>query len=180
MATKINPVTHAEWLEQVRRLLAYDPDSGRFTWLADRYRPLASTEAGNVNKAGYRVIVVAGRRVRAHRLAWLFVHGELPPAGTDIDHINGRRSDNRIINLRICSRRQNLMNARAKGKTSKFRGVCFDRSRGLWLAQIKKAEGRSHIGRFATEIEAARAYDQMAARLFGEFARLNFPGEIAP
>lgn len=58
-------------------------------------------------------------------------------------------------------------------KTSHYRGVCKDRRSGGWMMQIYK--GRYYRARFATETEAALAYDAKAVELFGNKAVLNFP-----
>lgn len=92
------------------------------------------------------------------------------------DHIHHRPWDNRRSELRIASRRQNSGNVRPNGETSAFKGVCFDKSRGKYIAQIRSDEGRHRfIGRFDDEEEAAIAYDRAASSEFGEFAYLNFP-----
>jgi predicted RNA-binding protein with PUA domain len=57
--------------------------------------------------------------------------------------------------------------------TSAFKGVCYDKERGRYRAQIKANGRRRLIGRFATEREAAKAYNEEAAKHFGEFAVLN-------
>lgn len=59
--------------------------------------------------------------------------------------------------------------------TSRFKGVCWDKRRGKWLAKIKKDHVSRQIGSFRDEIAAAEAYDEAARELFGEHARLNFP-----
>lgn len=96
------------------------------------------------------------------------------PAGVDVDHIDGNRLNNTIGNLRLCERRQNLMNSRKRtATTSKFKGVYWLAANRKWRAKIN-VEGKSkHLGCFAAEEDAARAYDQAALIYFGEFARIN-------
>lgn len=124
-----------------------------------------------------------GRRAyaaRGHKGKHVSMHRFLmkPPKGMVVDHINGNGLDNRRCNLRICTQQQNLYNSRPKGKSSRFKGPCWDKSRQKWVVLIRY-EGRNHmIGRFDDEIEAARAYDRKAYELFGEYAWLNFPEEL--
>lgn len=101
------------------------------------------------------------------------------PYNLQIDHINGDRLDNRRCNLRICNTAQNNQNMRpgARHGTSQFKGVHWCATRHKWCAMIKGDYRRYNLGRFDSEIEAARAYDRKAAELFGEFFRPNLPQE---
>ena len=101
--------------------------------------------------------------------------------GFDVDHRDGNGLNCQKDNLRVASRRQNLQNRRRlnEHKSSRFKGVCWDRSRSMWTAYIRwgGSDGRSplrHLGRFLDEEAAARAYDAAAKEHFGEFASLNF------
>jgi hypothetical protein len=166
-------------LESARRRLSYDPATGVFTWLVDlgNGRPKAGSEAGTLTKKGYRVIRCGGRRYFAHHLAWFFVHGDMPADGAEVDHVNRNRDDNRIDNLRLATRVQNMRNMRNlknRNLTSKYKGVHLHRQTGKWAAQIRPAPGlHKHLGLFRTEQEAAAAYDAAARRFHGEFAQLN-------
>lgn len=97
-----------------------------------------------------------------------------PPAGMDVDHINGDPLDNRRANLRVCEHRQNLWNGRPhRDGSSKYRGVSWHKQSGKWRAQI---QGKM-LGWFVVEDDAARAYNAEAIKRFGEFARQNLvPG----
>lgn len=112
----------------------------------------------------------------------LYLHrilvGALP--GDHVDHINHDTTDNRISNLRVCTRDQNTQNSRGKKKRkSKFKGVYLDSKRkGFslkkpWRASIKHNGSVYRLGYFSNEEAAALAYNEKAKELFGEFAFLN-------
>ena len=98
-----------------------------------------------------------------------------PSPGLEIDHINGDGLDNRRGNLRAATRSQNNANRnkRSSATSSRFKGVIFVPAH--WEANIN-AQGRQHyLGRFDSEEAAARAYDEAAVMLHGEYAKVNFP-----
>lgn len=90
-----------------------------------------------------------------------------------VDHINLDTLDNRRSNLRIVTNQQNAFNQAPRRGTSRFKGVCWHKSVGKWNAQIGHNGRVRSLGVFESEIDAARAYDEAALRLFGEFARTN-------
>jgi hypothetical protein len=61
---------------------------------------------------------------------------------------------------------------------SSFRGVTWDRERGKWQASFTVRGRTQYLGRHATEVDAALAYDAAARQALGEAARLNF-AEVA-
>lgn len=97
-----------------------------------------------------------------------------------VDHIDGNPLNNQRENLRICSFYENTRNTTKKGKlnTSKYKGVYLDNRKEplvkRWVAQIKVDYKTYKLGRFLTEIEAAKAYDEAAKELWSDFASLNF------
>lgn len=96
---------------------------------------------------------------------------------THVDHKNGDGLDNQRSNLRVATQGQNMFNKRLyASSTSGFKGVTRRKGTGKWAAQIQGGGHHRYLGQFATPEEAARAYDVAAVELFGEFARLNFPG----
>ena len=97
-----------------------------------------------------------------------------PPLSMRIDHRNHNGLDNRRQNLRICTRQQNQMNRQKQdGCSSQFKGVYWYRQTGKWRAHIKISGISQHLGYFAEEENAARAYNEAAKKLFGSFACLN-------
>jgi hypothetical protein len=91
------------------------------------------------------------------------------------DHRNGNGLDNRRSNLREATQSQNLCNRRPRVGASGFKGVTWFERLGKWKAQCSKAGKHHNLGYFVDVEDAARAYDDAARRLHGEFATLNFP-----
>ena len=93
-----------------------------------------------------------------------------------IDHINHNGLDNRRSNLRICSFAENHRNRQLNRRkhTSKYKGVCWYKAGCKWRAEIRCDYKLFFLGYFDSEIDAAKAYDRAARKLFGEFACLNF------
>lgn len=158
--------------ERVRELLNYDPETGVFQWRKPRAQAIGKSEAGTINASGYRIMNVAGKLYRAHRLAWLYVYGEMPDGM--IDHINGVRSDNRIANLRLADNGKNQMNAKRRSDNkSGYRGVSWHRKASKWSAEIWCDGEKHYLGLFECEKDAHAARVEAAKRLHGEFARVN-------
>lgn len=104
------------------------------------------------------------------------LHQLLNPEWPITDHINGNTRDNRRTNLRPCTLQQNAVNSASKPGTSKFKGVSWDSSRSRWISSIQINGRTHHLGRFSSELDAARAYDKRAQEVHGAFARLNVIG----
>ena len=105
---------------------------------------------------------------RAHRLIWLMYHGQWPPQ--EIDHINGDRADNRIVNLRLATASQNRANSKVyKTNRCGFKGVART-PYGRWVARIH-FEKTKYLGTFDTPEEAHAAYVRAAQAAHGIFAR---------
>lgn len=98
------------------------------------------------------------------------------PDGMQTDHVNGNILDNRRENLRTCSPAENGWNkGKRSGKlTSKYKGVDY-RKNGMrcWRARIRVGDRRINLGQYATEKEAAQAYNEAAIKYHGKFANLN-------
>jgi len=149
-------------IAEVNRRALYDPETGKFIARVSAGRRKAGQVLGYPDRLGYVKLAFNGKWVMAHRLAWRLTYGAWPEG--EIDHINGDPSDNRICNLRVCTRSQNVMNTR------RGNGVCWRPERGVWQVLIKAA-GKSHyIGAFADRLEAEAAGSAAKVRLHGAFA----------
>lgn len=149
----------------LNELFSYDPETGAF----ERKVPTHGNHKGPPKS--YPSVLINGSSHSIHRLIWLMVYGELPQA-MFIDHIDGDRTNNRLSNLRLSTRAQNVLNrAISKNNTTGFKGV--RPSCGRFRADIQVNGKRRYLGHFDTAREAALVYDQNAAILHGEFARTN-------
>jgi hypothetical protein len=122
-----------------------------------------------VRRNGY----INGKR-RTIQMHWLIM-GDME--GKEIDHKDGNGLNNQRDNLRFGTHRQNGMNCRKRGSKSKYKGVYIQFVDGKCpiIGAGIKLNGKSvYIGRFKTEEEAARKYDEIALKEFGEFANINF------
>jgi len=148
-------------------LLRYEAETGKLFWLqrpriffkSDREwrrwnTRYAGKEAFSPNTQGYLDGMIFRTMYRAHHVAWALHYGEWPEL--QIDHINGDRADNRIVNLREVTRSENCRNTRLRSNnTSGVMGVSRHGKR--WRAYIH-ADGRIvHLGVFATVEEAKAA-----------------------
>ena len=95
--------------QELKKVLRYDKSIGEFRWAVGIGRRIKKgIIAGCVNKDGYIQIRIARKDYYAHRLAWLYIYGELPK--DQIDHINHDRRDNRLVNLQEVTQLENSRN----------------------------------------------------------------------
>lgn len=119
---------------------------------------------GRDNGLGYRQVQVNGRLVYLHRFIWQFVNGSIPD-DMQIDHIDGDKSNNKLDNLRLVTKSQNMQNQHRSHRRSKtgVKGVWFDNSRNHYVASISVNKTRIKLGSFSSIDDAAAAYSQAAA-----------------
>lgn len=163
-----------------RKWLRYDPETGKLYWNtrepSDFYpsekksqlsmaRSWNSANAGREaftaeckaysDKSGYKFGSINGCPTTAHRVIWMIFHDDAPVV---IDHINGDRGDNRIVNLRNTDNKGNSKNRRNSGRnTSGQAGVDFWTSRQMWRARVWSDGKAKYLGYFNTKQEAIDA-----------------------
>jgi len=99
------------------------------------------------------------------------------PNGVDVDHWDGDGLNNQKYNLRFCTPIQNARNRRCRSdSTVGLKGVGHKdtKKKKRYFARITFEGKDMFLGIFNTPEEAARAYDEKAKELFGDFARTNF------
>jgi len=151
--------------ELLQKLLDYNPNTGVFVWRISRVGVLKGTVAGSINKIdGYVKIVFNCKPYKAHRLAWFYVHGIMPP--NQIDHINHNRSDNRLVNLRLATNQENCCNiSKPINNTSGIIGVYWNKSTNKWRVKIEFNKKQIHIGYFTEFDEAVAARKEAETKL---------------
>lgn len=120
-------------------------------------------------KLGYLQILTSINKqiiqVYSHRFAWFYYYGVLPKL--TIDHINKNKEDNRIINLRDVSHRENCLNSRGKfGKG--YQHYITVKGEDRFRVAIRKGGKITYLGTFKTEIEARNKYLEEKLKLLIE------------
>ena len=153
-------MSDAELRDVFDKCLSYCADTGIFHWKVPvgRWgRIHAGSVAGSASH-GYQTVVVLGKRSPLHRVAWLLTHGAWP-AG-EIDHINGKRDDNRLCNLRDVPKRLNGHNRQGPNRDNLSSGLLGVTKNGRvgWMAQITVDGKRIYLGTFQDPNKAHSAY----------------------
>jgi len=139
--------------ELLKEYFLYIPELGNFA-VKKAYGKLRLGDLLKSEDAeGYRNVSFNGKRYYVHRLVWLYNYGEWP---STIDHKNRIRNDNKLENLRDCSRSDNQQNlsANQNNKTG-YENISQSARDGTFVIQ-KTIKGKRMSGSSKT-IEGALA-----------------------
>jgi hypothetical protein len=145
---------------------------GQLYWKKVNVRSPAKVDsvAGFYDSNGYRQVQLNDKKYRVHRIIYELLKGPIPES-LFIDHVNGRKDDNRIENLRLATHAENLRNRGAtKNSKTGVKGVSWRKDTQKYQAKIKVNGVKKHLGYYNTLEEAAAAYNTAAKKLHGEFA----------
>jgi|SRR3990172_7952394 len=153
-------------LNDLRKMINYDHETGYMTRVKDdKKHKSIKCNSGHIQKDGYLAIYVGGKTYLSHRLAWLYFHGELPKGV--IDHIDGNKLNNSIVNLRDVDRSGNAQNQRRAQARNKcgLLGASFEKGANKWRSEIVVRGKRFNLGRYATAQLAHQAYVEAKRKL---------------
>lgn len=135
---------------ELKKLLHYDPETGIFI------RIKSKSIAGYYSN-GYKKLKIKGKEYFCHRVAWLYMTGNMPK--DCIDHINRIKDDNRFVNLRECTRQQNNLNVSLKANNkSGYKGVSWSKTSKKWKATGYLNKKSIHLGFFENPNDAYKEY----------------------
>ena len=163
----IRPVAELVTQDRLKQVIEYNSTTGVFRWLRIPENRAVAGKYAAVSKDhyGYGNIVVDGRSYKAHRLAWLYVYGAHPT--NEIDHVNRDAGDNRIVNLREATRKQNMENLSIRQDNQSLeKGVGYVKLTGKYRARIRHNGSTLVLGTFSTLGEASDAYSRASQELF--------------
>ncbi|EMQ3399759.1 TPA: HNH endonuclease [Yersinia enterocolitica] len=147
---------------------SYNPETGALIRIKGSTKSNLAA-CGSTSANGYMSVRVDGVLYSVHRIIWKMVTGKEP---MHLDHINGIRTDNRISNLREVSRTENNRNIGISPRnTSGYAGVTFVKSSKKWAAQLKINKRQISGGLFINKIDAVLAFNVLAMKFHGEFAK---------
>jgi len=144
--------------ERLKQFLHYNPETGEVTWVIGRGNQFskAGGKAGYCNADGYLKVELSGKAYSVHRLAFLYMTGAMPAA--QVDHINGKRDDNRWSNLREASHSLNMQNRRKAVSTNTTGFLGVRKNCKGFLASITVNGQRRNLGTYSTPQEAHEVY----------------------
>lgn len=135
----------------------------------------AGDPAGSIENTGYWRVRFRNKTISCHRIIWEMFNGLIEPK-MEIDHKNGNTLDNKICNLRLATKSQNLGNRGInKNNQSGCKGVHWYKPTNRWVARIGFNGKRVHLGYFVDKDEAVLVYKNKSIELFGEYSKENRP-----
>lgn len=129
-----------------------------FKWYRDYYGYAVANPHKEINLRMHRLIIKADDNI-------------------EVDHINRDKLDNRVSNLRLCTRAENNQN-RGKFSNNKSGLKGAYPKRGKYQSTIRYNGKTIYLGTFKTAIEAHKAYIAKAKQLHGKFFYKNIIQQV--
>lgn len=98
----------------------------------------------------------------AHRVVWETFNGPIPE-GMVVDHINAKKTDNRLSNLRVATYSENLVYRKCKNYS-------YHKGSNSWVVVFQINKVRTYGGSYKTEKEAKQAVKNLRPQIYGQFS----------
>ena len=158
-------------LEKLKQSISYDRETGEMKWISRRSGIAVGQKAGSYDKStGYMKVKFDGVHYKVHRLVWFYEYGEMP---TDcIDHINQIKTDNRIVNLRLATKKQNKENNPIyANNTSGYRGVRWNKQCKKWQVNVGHNKKQLYFGLYDDLMEAVKVAESKRQELYTHYQK---------
>lgn len=172
-------------VDEFKRLIEWDETRKELVYREDRWTGgfaarMIKKKGEAFNSKEYHCMWIFGSRYPIHRLAYCVYNNVIINDKDIIDHRDTNKRNNSPDNLRLATVTENNINAiKRKGRSSKYKGVSWQKAYKKWVVQIKVNKKGIFLGRFDTEEEAARVYNEAALKYHKEFANLNVIEELS-
>lgn len=149
-------------------LFRYDPETGRFfrkaklSWKRNLIK-VDEKEIVSTNAYGYIEVNFSGKPCAIHRIIFLMLTGKFPE--NDVDHLDGNRTNNKLSNLRLVTRKENLRNVGIRSDNlTGFHGVSLRKDTGKFTVYIDVDGIRYRGGNFLSLKDAIEKRDKMSKK----------------
>lgn len=154
-------------LEDLKRQMHYDPETGKLTWLISKKGVTQGRQVSpRPTNDGYLQCVFNGKHYYQHVLIWFYQTGEWPK--DCIDHINRERADNRWGNLREATQTQNLYNSTGALNKTGYKNIT--ETKWGWVVTTRVNKKATNFGTYKTLDEAVEVAKRVRQDVHGEFA----------
>lgn len=159
---------------ELKKVLSYNPETGIFIWKKKNGVPEGKI-AGSHDEKGYLRIRIYKKSYRVHRLAFLYMTGDMPEF---VDHQNHIRDDNRWTNIVPATKKTNGQNSNlSSNNKSGITGVFWHKHANKWVAKIVVDSRRIHLGCFLDIADAIKARLE-AEKIYGFHENHGIRGTI--
>lgn len=168
-------------VEEIRRLLRYDPETGEIFRVSNATRvDRVGKRAGSITELGYRRIKIKCRAFYAGNIAWVLMTGNWPPPEMEVDHEDRNRSNDRWKNLRLATRVQQCLNRGLMAHNRSGYSGISERRPGVFNARIYVKRVTKYLGQFPSLELAIAARNEAAAAAYGDFIPIKSASIASP
>ena len=153
--------------ERIKELFEYNQETGIVIRKTKRAQFSAGSIVGTDHISGYLAARVDGNIYLLHRLIWCIAYGKWPDYY--IDHIDGNKQNNILVNLREANHSENTQNAKTrKDNTTGIKGIHI-KENGNYVARVQYNNKRIYLGEFESLEKASSCVEKNRLLLHEDF-----------